>query len=66
MTNISSMFSHCELVETLGDISKWNTTNAIDMSWMLYCYNELEALSDISKSDTDNITDMYDSMFSNF
>ena len=40
------------------DISKWNTINVTDMSYMFYEYSSLKSLSDISKWNTNNVSDM--------
>ena len=42
---MSSMFSNCESLSSLPDISKWDTKNVTNMSGMFYFCNKL------SKSD---------------
>ena len=41
------MFNRCEILSSLPDISKWNTDNANDMSYMLYRCSSLSSLPDI-------------------
>ena len=36
ITNMSYMFSWCSSLNSLPDISNWNTTNVTDMSCMFY------------------------------
>ena len=56
------MFSGCSSLLNLPDISKWNTNNVKDMSFMFCgCYSLLY-LPDISKWNTNNVTNM-SSMF---
>ena len=40
------MFYKCNSLISLPDISKWNTTNVNDMSWMFYGCNSLISLPD--------------------
>ena len=47
--NMSSMFSNCESLKSLPDISKWNTNNVNDMSSMFSNCESLKSLPDISK-----------------
>ena len=53
--NISWMFSHCNSLSSLSDISKWDTTNIIDMSYLFANCNTLEYLPDISNWNTSNV-----------
>ena len=62
--NMSSMFSNCESLKSLPDISKWNTNNVNDMSSMFSNCESLKSLPDISKWNTNNVKDMR-FMFSN-
>ena len=40
VTNISGIFGGCKSLSSLPDISKWNTNNIINMSYMLSrCYH---------------------------
>jgi len=58
VTNISSMFSCCNSLQSLLDISKWDAKNVTDMSGMFYDCCSLQSLPDISKWDTKNVADM--------
>ena len=49
------MFSDCLSLESLPDISKWNTTNVTDMSLMFSGCKTLESLPDISNWNTTNV-----------
>ena len=49
------MFSECKSLISLPDISKWNTKNVQDMSYMFSGYNSLKSLPDISKWNTSNV-----------
>ena len=42
----------------ISDISKWNTNNITDMSYMFYKCESLSSLPDISKWNTKNVTNM--------
>ena len=55
---MSFMFTGCSSLQTLPDISKWDTRNVTNMGAMFYNCNSLESLPDISKWDTNNVTDM--------
>ena len=46
---IGGMLNNCSLLESLPDISKWNTNNATNMTDLLNNYSSLESLPDISK-----------------
>ena len=63
ITSMKGMFSQCDEVISLPDISKFDTSNIIDMSYMFSQCNSLTFLSDISKLNTSNVIDM-SSMFS--
>ena len=64
ITNMSHMF--CRgikeddrmLLWQIPDISKWNTTNVTDMSYLFCCCENLESLPDISSWNTSNVKDM--------
>ena len=60
ITDMSGMFSFrdCSSLSSLPDISKWDTKNITNMSYMFYNCSSLSSLPDISKWDTKNITDM--------
>ena len=51
---MKSLFSHCKKLSTLSDISKWNTKNAHDMSFMFYSCESLSSLPDISNWNINN------------
>ena len=55
---MTSTFCDCKSLKNLSDISKWNTKNAIDMSYMFSGCKSLNNLPDISKWDTKNVTNM--------
>ena len=54
--NMQHMFDGCKLLESLPDISKWNTKNVIDMGNMFSYCTSLESLPDISNWNTRNVT----------
>ena len=62
--NMSHMF--CRGIEEddrillwqIPDISKWNTINVTDMSYLFCCCENLESLPDISSWNTSNVKDM--------
>ena len=58
--NLNHMFYSCESLLSLPDISKWNTSNITDMSYMFSWCKSLasSSLLDISKWNTSNVTDM--------
>ena len=43
------MFYYCESLKELPDISKWNTKNVNDMSYIFSYCESLKELPDISK-----------------
>ena len=45
-------------LSSLSDISKWNTKNIIDMSYLFFGCLSLISLPDISKWNTNNVTNM--------
>ena len=49
------MFSECNSLSSLPDISTWNTSNVIHMNWMFSGCNSLSSLPDISKWNTSNV-----------
>ena len=61
--NSECMFSDCILLESLPDISKWNTSNVTNMNRMFKGCNSLISFPDISKWDTSNVNNM-EHMFS--
>ena len=57
ITNMACMFRSCSSLSSLPDISKWNTSNVINMSSIFYfCYKL--PLPDISKWNTSNVNNM--------
>jgi surface protein len=57
------MFSDCSSLSSFPDISKWNTNNVTNMSYMFNRCSSLSSLPDISKWNTNNVTNM-SAMFS--
>ena len=58
VTDMSYMFSGCESLESLPDISKWDTNNITKMRFIFFGCKFLKSLPDISKWNTNNVTDM--------
>ena len=59
------MFHKCEFLKFLPDISKWNTSNVTNMSFMFSSCKTLTSLPDISKWETkEEDRFMYNEMFS--
>ena len=58
ITNMREMFSFCNSLISLPDISKWNTSNVYNMNGMFSFCNSLISLPDISKWDTSNVKNM--------
>ena len=64
ITNMGYIFSGCySSLESLPDISEWDTQNITNMSHMFYKCNSLKSLPDISKWNTKNVTDMSDMFY---
>ena len=59
-----NMFFNCLSLSSLPDISKWNTNNVKDISYMFNNCSSLSSLPDISKWNTNNVKKMSD-MFDN-
>ena len=51
--NMSNIIKYCVL-----NLSKWNTNNISDMSYMFYNCSSLSSLPDLSKWNTNNVTNM--------
>ena len=51
-------FNHDKSLSLLPDISKWNTNNITDMSYMFVNCKSLSSLPDISKWNTNNVKNM--------
>ena len=52
------IFSDCNSLQALPDISKWDTKNITNMNSMFNWCSSLQSLPDISKWDTKNVTNM--------
>ena len=46
---MSDIFYYFKKLKSLPDISKWDTSNAINMSWMFRDFSSLISLQDLSK-----------------
>ena len=55
---MSDMLHGCQKLSSLPDISKWNTINVNNMSYIFYECNQLLSLPDISKWNTNKVTNM--------
>ena len=55
---MNNMFTGCYSLISLPDISKWDTSNVLDMSYMFNECSLLVSLPDISKWNTSNVLDM--------
>ena len=49
---MSYMFYYCGSLNSLPDISNWNTSNVTDMSYMFFNCSSLKSLPDISNWNT--------------
>ena len=58
ITIMSFLFSGCELLLSLPDISKWDTSNVTDMGFMFSGCSSLEKLPDISNWNISNVKDI--------
>ena len=58
ITDMSRMFSCCNSLKSLPDISEWDTKNVTNISYMFSGCISLKSLPDISKWDTKNVTNM--------
>ena len=56
--NMSFMFDECSDLNSLPDLSKWNTSNVTNMDFMFYECSSLFSLPDITKWDTTNVINM--------
>ena len=54
----SYMFSGCDSLNSLSNLSEWNTINITDMSYMFSWCEYLISLPDISKWNTNKVTNM--------
>ena len=55
-----SMFNNCYLLNNIPDISKWNTSNLIEIQFMFYNCQSLSKMPDISKWNSTNISNIED------
>ena len=46
---MSNIFDKCDLLSSLPDISKWNTSKVVEMNYMFKFCKRLKLLPDISK-----------------
>ena len=58
ITDMSYMFSGCESLAEIPEMSEWNTNNVTDMSYMFNDCKLIIELPDISKWNTNNVTNM--------
>ena len=58
LTDIHGMFYNCKSLNSLPDISKWNTNNVNNMSGMFFNCESLISMPDISKWNTDNVNNL--------
>ena len=63
VTDISSIFYRCSSLESLPDISNWNTYNIKSLFGCFYGCSSLISLPDISKWNTSNVTDMISTFY---
>ena len=55
---MNHMFYECKSLNSLPDISKWNTSNVTNMYSMFYNCSSLKSLPDLSEWDTKKVTDI--------
>ena len=58
ITNMEGIFSHCESLISLPDISRWDTSSITNMSDIFLHCESLISLPDISKWDTSSVTNI--------
>ena len=58
ITDMSDIFNECQLLFSLPDISKWNTSKIYNMSSIFRNCNSFSSLPDISKWDISNVINM--------
>ena len=52
---MSYLFGNCSSLKKIPDITKWNTSNVIEISGLFYQCSSLESLPDLSKFETNNV-----------
>ena len=63
ITDMSYIFSNCQTLFSIPDITNWDTTNITNMSYMFFNCSNLQSLPDISNFITNNVNN-FNSMFS--
>ena len=58
VTNMSGMFSGCELLNSISDLKDWNVDNVTDMHNMFNGCKSLSSLSDLKDWNVGNVTNM--------
>ena len=58
ITDASDMFEGCDSLQSLPDISKWDTKKVTNMENMFFGCSSLKTLSDVSKWNTKNVLSM--------
>ena len=58
ITDMSNMFYRCFSLNSITDVTKWDTTSVTDMSWTFYDCSSLVSLPDISQWNTKNVKNM--------
>jgi len=53
-----NMFQNCSKLISLPDISKWNTSNVINMACIFYGCSSITKYPDLSKWDTSKVTNL--------
>ena len=57
---MNGIFEGCELLESLPDISNWNTENITDLNRLFFKCCNLKSLPDISKWNINKVTKIND------
>ena len=60
---MSFMFSHCESLKSLPDISNWNLSNVTNISYMFNNCVSLISLPDLSQWNTSKVTEIRNIFF---
>ena len=53
------MLYECSTLKNLSDISKWKTSNIIDMSYLFFNCSKIKELPDLSKWNSSNVIRMF-------